>query len=85
MRSDWIREVSLEWGAMEAGTMAKPSVTLGITSSAKLRSESALLFLLVNFKILFCFVEKLLEQRSSTFRTLWTTSGPQTTSWRLLP
>lgn len=42
----------MKWGTMEARTVAKPSLTLGITSSAMLRSESVLLFLLVNFKIL---------------------------------
>lgn len=85
------REVSLKWGAMEAETIAEPSVTRGINSSAKLRSETVLLFLLMNLKsLLFCFVEKLLKQwkplkisepRKRGHQWRWVPQPPQVSPW----
>lgn len=48
-------EVSLERGALEEGTVAQHSISLGITSSATLRSETILLF----FPAVFLLVKKI--------------------------
>lgn len=43
------REVSMEQGALEEGSVAEPSVSLGVTSRATFKSESVVLFFPAGF------------------------------------